>query len=71
MDWPGSRRLVSELLCQDPPEGSLHYPNCEDQYLSRVGTASSRFLIFSFPRAQTRDPCTTCLIRTHRYLLYD
>ncbi|KAF9797545.1 hypothetical protein IEO21_10861 [Rhodonia placenta] len=27
-------------------------------YLSRVGTASSRFLIFSFPRARTRDLCT-------------
>ncbi|KAF9803147.1 hypothetical protein IEO21_09746 [Rhodonia placenta] len=40
-------------------------------HVSRVGTASSRLLIFSFPRARTRDLCTTCLIRTHRYLLND
>ncbi|KAF9797171.1 hypothetical protein IEO21_10897 [Rhodonia placenta] len=43
----------------------------QEHLLSRVGTASSRFLIFSFSRARTRDLCTTCLIRTHRYLLYD
>ncbi|KAF9801407.1 hypothetical protein IEO21_10122 [Rhodonia placenta] len=39
--------------------------------MSQVDTASSRFLIFSFPRARTRDLCTTCLIWTRHYLLYN
>ncbi|KAF9795075.1 hypothetical protein IEO21_11095 [Rhodonia placenta] len=39
--------------------------------LSRVDTASSRFLIFSFPQARTRDLCTTHPIWTQHYLLYN
>ncbi|KAF9804459.1 hypothetical protein IEO21_09388 [Rhodonia placenta] len=68
---PKSKRLVigacrSKVLPDfEPKEDPVEVE------LSRVGTASSRFLIFSFPRARTRDLCTTCLIWTHRYLLYD
>ncbi|KAF9799486.1 hypothetical protein IEO21_10551 [Rhodonia placenta] len=51
-------------------QSDIPHPDCA-LTLSRVGTASSRFLIFSFLRARTHDLCTTCLIWMHHYLLYD
>ncbi|OSX57339.1 hypothetical protein POSPLADRAFT_1156842, partial [Postia placenta MAD-698-R-SB12] len=68
---------VIHFLLQCPNWNRAHaplrraFPPSNLQLLSRVDTAPSCFLIFSFSRARTRDLCTTCLIWTHCYLLYD